>query len=239
MHTRATHADATPLVAQIPAGDITLTDARARRSWSVQLDAFEIGVFPVTQAEYSAVLSEHPSMQDGERMPVVDVSWFDAVRFCNALSQQHGLGPAYQFSGEPDGEEVLWDEAANGYRLPSEAEWEYACRAGTPGPRYGPRDEIAWYRDNSGEQLHSVGEKAPNAWGLHDTIGNVWEWCWDFSDVERYGYYRVMRGGGWFDQHWSCRASVRRNSYPGLAIDDVGFRVARSLNRASGQRPES
>lgn len=239
MHTRAPHAEAAPPLVHIPAGNITLTDARARRSWTVQLEAFEIGVYPVTQAEYSAVLSEQPSMQDGERMPVVDVSWFDAVRFCNALSLQLGLDPAYQLSGEPDEQDVHWNAAASGFRLPTEAEWEYACRAGTSGPRYGPRDEIAWYRDNSEERLHAVGEKTANAWGLHDTIGNVWEWCWDFSDVERYGYYRVMRGGGWFDQHWSCRASVRRNSYPGLAIDDVGFRVARSLSSASRQSPES
>lgn len=229
------HTLETPQLTQIPAGNVTLTDARARRSWTVQLEAFEIGIYPVTQAEYTAVIGAVPRAvpheAQSERMPVVDVSWFDAVHFCNALSAREGFEPAYTVSGTGEGvdDEVRWNTEANGYRLPNEAEWEYACRAGTSGPRYGPRDDIAWYRDNAGERLHEVGEKHPNAWGLYDTLGNVWEWCWDFSDVERYSYYRVLRGGGWFDQHWSCRASVRRNSYPGLALDDVGFRIARSL----------
>lgn len=126
------------------------------------------------------------------------------------------------------GEDIEWDTTADGYRLPTEAEWEHACRAGTTGPRYGPLDEVAWYRGNSGERIHEVGAKQPNAWGLYDTLGNVWEWCWDVYDPEVYGVYRVMRGGGWFDEHWSCRASVRRRSHPTFRIDDVGFRIVRS-----------
>jgi hypothetical protein len=123
---------------------------------------------------------------------------------------------------------IVWDRAADGYRLPTEAEWEHACRAGTTGPRYGPLDEIAWYRDNSDGRVHDVGGKQPNAWGLHDMLGNVWDWCWDVYDPEIYGTYRVLRGGGWFDEHWSCRASVRRRSHPTFRVDDVGFRVVRS-----------
>ncbi|GAB4003365.1 hypothetical protein GCM10029992_44740 [Glycomyces albus] len=93
-----------------------------------------------------------------------------------------------------------------GFRLPAEAEWEYACRAGTDGPRYGDLEAVAWYRGNSGERPRPVGVKAGNAWGLHDMLGNVWEWCWDVYDPEVYGEYRVLRGGGWFDEHWSVRA---------------------------------
>lgn len=136
------------------------------------------------------------------------------------------MTPAYLLHA--DGEGIDWDASADGYRLPTEAEWEHACRAGTTGPRYGPLDEIAWYRANSDERVHEVGGKRPNAWGLYDMLGNVWDWCWDIYDAEVYGSYRVLRGGGWFDEHWSCRASVRRRSFPTYRIDDVGFRVARS-----------
>lgn len=129
------------------------------------------------------------------------------------------------------GEQVAWDAGADGYRLPTEAEWEHACRAGTAGARYGRLDDIAWYRANAGERPRDVGGRAPNAWGLHDMLGNVWEWCWDVYDAEVYGSYRVLRGGGWFDEPWSCRASVRRRSHPTLRLDDVGLRVARSLSR--------
>jgi formylglycine-generating enzyme required for sulfatase activity len=125
-------------------------------------------------------------------------------------------------------EDIDWDMSADGYRFPTEAEWEYACRAGTRGPRYGELADIAWYRDNALGAVREVGGKAPNAWGFHDMVGNVWEWCWDRLDREVYGSYRVLRGGGWSDPRWSCRASVRRGSHPTLQIDDVGFRVARS-----------
>jgi sulfatase modifying factor 1 len=214
---------ADPQMVMVPAGRVALSDARSRRRWQSDVASFEIAMTPVTQLEYAAVTGEWPGSSRGERLPVEGVSWWDAILFCNALSERRGLVAAYRI----DGESVDWDASATGYRLPTEAEWEHACRAGTTGPRYGELDEIAWYRDNSEERPHEVGGKHPNAWGLHDTLGSVWEWCWDFSDPERYGSYRAMRGGGWFDQHWSCRASVRRGSYPGLRIDDVGFRIAR------------
>jgi len=208
----------------VPAGAVTLSDRRTQRRWSVAVDAFDLGAFPVTQAEYAAVTGAHPSTAAGDRLPVETVSWWDAVRFCNARSAAEGLTPAYAITGE----EVSWDRSATGYRLPTEAEWEHACRAGTAGPRYGPLDEIAWYRGNSGERIHEVGGREPNAWGLSDMLGNVWDWCWDVYDPEVYGTYRVLRGGGWFDEQWSCRASVRRRSHPTFRVDDVGFRVARS-----------
>ncbi|MFI9323748.1 formylglycine-generating enzyme family protein [Kitasatospora aureofaciens] len=200
----------------VPPGRVTLSDRRTQRTWSVEVAPFELGACPVTREEYEGVA--------GDRRPAHSVSWLDAVRHCNELSRREGLAPAYRV----DGEDVSWDRGADGYRLPTEAEWEHACRAGTDGPRYGPLDEIAWHRGNSGERPHSVGELRPNAYGLYDLLGNVWEWCWELYDPEVYGSYRVLRGGGWFDEHWSCRASVRRRSHPTLRIDDVGFRLARS-----------
>jgi formylglycine-generating enzyme required for sulfatase activity len=199
----------------VAGGTVRLSDRRTRRSWPVE--PFELAAVPVTAGEYG---------RDGRR-PAESVSWFDAVRFCNERSLAEGHAPAYRIEGD----EVSWERAAGGYRLPTEAEWEHACRAGTTGPRYGDLDEIGWYRGNSGERPHDVGRKRPNAWGLHDMIGNVWDWCWDRYDPQVYGEYRVLRGGGWFDEHWSCRASVRRRSHPDLRIDDVGFRLARTVAR--------
>ncbi|TGB00657.1 SUMF1/EgtB/PvdO family nonheme iron enzyme [Streptomyces sp. MZ04] len=214
----------------IPAGRVTLSDRRTQRSWTVDVASCRIAAFPVTQALYAAITGRRPSAADGKRLPVEGVSWWDAVRFCNALSEQEGLAPSYRINTDGEGgEDIEWDESADGYRLPTEAEWEHACRAGTAGPHYGPLDEIAWYRGNSDERIHDVGALRPNAWGLHDMLGNVWDWCWDFYDPDVYGTYRVLRGGGWFDEHWSCRASARRRSHPSYRVDDVGFRLARSV----------
>jgi sulfatase modifying factor 1 len=213
----------------VPPGRVTLSDRRTQRSWQADVAAFRLGVHPVTQAAYAQVTGEWPSTAQGERRPVEGVSWLDAVLYCNSRSRQEGLTPAYR---HVDSESVAWGASADGYRLPAEAEWEHACRAGTTEARYGPLDEIAWHRANSGERIHEVGGKRPNAWGFHDMLGNVWEWCWDVYDVEVYKSYRVLRGGGWFDEPWSCRASVRRRSHPTFRIDDVGFRVARSVSPA-------
>jgi sulfatase modifying factor 1 len=209
----------------IPPGSVTLSDRRTQRSWSLELAPYRLAAVPITQARYAKVTGRRPSTAHGDQLPVESVSWLDAVRFCNALSEREGLAPAYRLH-----DDVEWDASADGYRLPTEAEWEHACRAGTTGARYGQLDEIAWHRGNSSERIHEAGGKQPNAWGLYDMLGNVWEWCWDLYDAEVYGTYRVLRGGGWFDERWSCRASVRRRSHPTLQIDDVGIRVARSLH---------
>ncbi|MEV7377334.1 formylglycine-generating enzyme family protein [Streptomyces lydicus] len=226
MDTRTAHR-----MVAIPPGRVTLSDRRTRRSWPVELAPFRLAAYPVTQALYAQITGLRPGTVRGDRLPVEGVSWWDAVRFCNALSRIEGLAPAYRLDADLDseGDGITWDATADGYRLPTEAEWEHACRAGTTGPHYGPLDEIAWYRGNSQERLHEVAGKRPNAWGLYDMLGNVWDWCWDVYDPEVYGSYRVLRGGGWFDEHWSCRASARRRSHPTFQVDDVGFRVARSV----------
>jgi formylglycine-generating enzyme required for sulfatase activity len=228
----------------IPPGRVLLSDRRLQRRWQVDLPAYRLAAVPVTTALYTG---------EPTHLPAVNVSWWDAVRFCNALSTREGLTPAYHLAPEvgaleetlamgqlpagtpqpvtraTDGDaEVSWDESADGYRLPTDAEWEHACRAGTTTPRYGDLDEIAWHRGNADARLHEVAGKSPNAWGLHDMLGNTWDWCWNLYDPNVYGPYRILRGGGWSDEHWSCRAAVRRRSHPTFKIDDVGFRLARS-----------
>jgi sulfatase modifying factor 1 len=211
---------------RIDGGLITLKDEGTQRYWTVKLRPFSMAKYTVTREEYQLV-NKDVRLAGESRGPIVDISWNDAVRFCNSLSRRAGLNECYA----PDGDgEIVCDWTAHGYRLPTEAEWEYACRAGTNDPRYGELDAIAWYRDNSAYAVHEVGTKQPNAWGFHDMIGNVWEWCWDMFDQQVYGTYRVFRGGSWSDPPTACRASCRRKSHPNFHIDDLGFRLARSLD---------
>lgn len=214
----------------LPAGDVELHDARRRRRWTVHLEPFDMGIVPVTEDHYMLISGAggHETLS-----PVVDVSWLDAVTYCNALSALEGIAPAYRF----DEGEVTWRTGSSGYRLPTEAEWEYACRAGTGGPHYGPLESIGWTAYDKVDAPQKVGLKQPNGFGLHDTLGNVWEWCWDLLDPARYGDYRVFRCGGFADKHWSVRASTRRGGAPGMSHPDVGFRVARGAfdNHQSAQ----
>jgi formylglycine-generating enzyme required for sulfatase activity len=210
----------------IPAGEIALRDDRKKLSWNVRILPFLLSEYPVTRQDYIAITGS-PHIDHGEdRMPVVNVSWLDSVNFCNLLSEKSGLESCYIFNG--DGTEVTFSREAGGYRLPTEAEWQYACQAGTAKPRYGDPDDISWYRDNSGGTLHEAGKKVPNPWGLYDMLGNAWEWCWDIYDEKEYGPYRVIRGGGWNDPARGCLATNRRRGHPTFKIDDLGFRVAMS-----------
>ncbi len=204
---------------------------------------FLLGTAPVTQQEYQAVMGTNPSRFAGGNLPVEQVSWFDAVAFCNALSRGEGLEEAYLVQGS----DVRWKGPdCPGWRLPTEAEWEYACRAGTTGARYGNLDDIAWHSGNAGGQTHPVRQKAPNAWGLFDMLGNVWEWCWDWyatypggrvvdpvgSDS---GSYRVARGGSWYLGAQCARAAARGYVAPSARAGNLGFRLARSLPQAAGR----
>jgi formylglycine-generating enzyme required for sulfatase activity len=210
----------------IPGGEIVLRDDRIKHSWIVKIDPFLLSKYPVTQELYYSVTKKSPFSFKGNRNPAENVSWIDAVFFCNLLSQKERLNECYLISSA--GKDVQFNSGADGYRLPSEAEWEYACKAGTSGARYGEIDKIAWYLENAGGQTHEVGMKEPNAWGLYDMLGNVWEWCWDVYDEKEYGSYRIFRGGGWSDPARGCLATNRRRSHPTFKIDDLGFRLARS-----------
>ena len=137
-----------------------------------------------------------------------------------------------------DGNEVTWHVESDGYRLPTEAEWEFACRAGSTGAHYGPLDEVAWTSLDGIDGPQNVGTKYPNLNVVFDMFGNVWEWCWDMLDPARYGDYRVFRGGGFANDAWTVRASTRRGGGPQSHYDDVGFRLARGAyvteNEAQG-----
>ncbi len=205
---------------------------------SVSVDDFLMAEFPVTQLIYRLVTGENPSGFKGKLRPVENVSWDDAVRFCNMLSELMDLKPVYEIKGR----DVKWIEEADGFRLPTEAEWQYACQAGSKRDRYGKLDDIAWYSENSNKQTHAVGKKKSNDYGLYDMLGNVYEWCWDWygkltavSDNRNpkgpeTGSLRVIRGGAWLGVALDCRCSYRFVfSAPSDRGDGLGFRLSRSL----------
>lgn len=193
----------------IPAGEVVLRDARREETRTIRLNSFE--------------LSAQPYCSAGARSPLTPLTWFDAIQLCNDVSDRDGFPRAYTVKGRS----VWWRVDAEGYRLPTEAEWEYACRAGTSTPTYGPLQRVAWTSLDNVDAPQPSGTKEPNAWGLQDMLGNIWEWCWDYADPARYGDYRSLRGGGWADEPWSVRASVRRGSAPDAVLEDVGVRLAR------------
>lgn len=214
----------------IPGGVIELRDDRIKQQWKVEVQPFLLAKFPVTQELYFEIIKERPSTFIGDRLPVETVTWIDAVIFCNTLSSLKGLKPCYTLHDE--NEEISFDVTADGFRLPTETEWEYACKAGTTAIRYGELDRIAWFKANSEKKTHVVGEKEPNQWGLYDMLGNVWEWCSDIYDETVYGSYRIFRGGGWCDEERSVMATTRRRSHPlKFKIDDLGFRIAKNSGK--------
>jgi formylglycine-generating enzyme required for sulfatase activity len=188
--------------------------------------------------------------------PVTEVSWWDAVKWCNLKSERSGLQPVYYTSADVSASSILrtgtpavhvnW--AASGYRLPTEAEWEYACRAGTTGAYAGPVNALAWHYDNSLRNTHGVGQLQANALGLHDMHGNVWEWCWD--DFAAYTATpksdprttvsnlqpRVVRGGSWGASSSICRSASRGYQYADYSINDQGFRTLLPVTTQAGVR---
>jgi formylglycine-generating enzyme required for sulfatase activity len=203
----------------------------------IEVGPFAMGKYVVTQKLYREVMSTDPGRPKGDDLPANNVSWFDAVRFCNRLSERKGLAIAY-FVGEAS---VTWRTEADGYRLPTEAEWEYACRAGTEtaysfGDDAAPLDEYAWWDDNAEREPHPVGTRKPNSWGLFDVHGNVHEWCWDpygpYDKPRPTGGLRVVRGGSYSDSHPRfLRSANRFRDPPGNRLREIGFRCARGGSR--------
>jgi len=206
-----------------PATESDRADRETRHPVSIT-KPFYLGVTEVTQEQYQKVMGKNPSQFKGPQNPVEKVSWTDAVEFCRKLSAM----PAEKTAGHV-------------YRLPTEAEWEYACRAGTA-TAYGFGDDrsgLGVYGWVGGESTHPVGGKKPNAWGLYDMHGNVWEWCQDwYGDYPSgsatdptgatSGSHRVSRGGSWISIARSCRSARRNGSTPEVRSNGLGFRVLRS-----------
>jgi len=163
--------------------------------------------------------------------PKVDISWLEAINFCNKMSMYFDLENYYSIN--KDISQVSINEHSDGFRLPTDAEWQFACKADSDNYQYSDIDCIAWHVKNSKEQAHEVGLKAPNSWGLYDMLGNVWEWCWDLYNPETYDDYRIFRGGSYAEERRICGATTRRKSMPDFKIEDLGFRVVKNIKRIS------
>jgi len=235
-----------PKMLQLPTGDFMM-GSKAYNEQPVHqveiLRAFAMSETEVTQEQYQAVMGDNPSKfrdkTDSAQRPVELVSWLDAVKYCNKLSEKEGRAQCYQIQDD----DVRWnDPSCPGYRLPTEAEWEYAARADQDFEYAGAKelDRVAWYKDNAGGETHAVRTKQANGWFLHDLSGNVWEWVWDWygdtyhvaSRVNPSGpakdHSRVLRGGAWPNKAVFTRVSARDGYAPSYLDSNIGFRLARS-----------
>lgn len=231
----------------VPSGSFIMGDKKGEvdeKPHKVFIDSFYIDKYLVTQEEYEKLMKVNPSRWKDKKNPVEQMRWSDAAKYCNARSQAEGLKPCYNLKTW----ECNFD--ADGYRLPTEAEWEYACRTGTD-TSYSFGDDpkklrnYAWLKENSGNRPKPVGQKLPNTWGIYDMHGNVWEWCNDFYKVDYYqespeknprgpksGETRVLRGGCWSSTPEQCRSAFRYHENPGYSdvcfgYDIYGFRCVR------------
>ncbi|MBT4482688.1 MAG: SUMF1/EgtB/PvdO family nonheme iron enzyme [Candidatus Latescibacteria bacterium] len=234
---------------QTPGGLFTMGDKEGdvdEVPHKVYINSFCIDKYLVTQEEYEKVVGENVARWKGKKNPVEQVRWSDAVNYCNTRSRQEGLQPCY------DTETWECNFDVKGYRLPTEAEWEYVCRAGTNtkfyfGDNHSELKSFSWFKENSGGRPRPVGQKLPNPLGIFDLYGNVWEWCNDFYKVDYYqespeknpkgpefGDNKVLRGGSWDSDANQCRSSYRYNEVPGYSdicfgYDIYGFRCAKNL----------
>ena len=244
-----------PLWADIPGGRFLMGSPEGeegrrdneRPVHEVTVSAFRCMRIPVTQHLYRTIMADEPNLPDAEfdETPVVNISWFDAVAFCNRWSEKEGLIAYYRIEDKT----VEWDASTNGYRLLTEGEWEYACRAGSKdrwsfGSNASDLSRYAWFGEGFEGKAHPVAKKLPNQFGLYDMHGNVWEWCWDWRaeypkdrQVDpkgpRDGKYRVLRGGSFGDSAEDLLSAFRYGNEPENASWIDGFRCARGPRRES------
>ncbi len=254
----------------IPAGDFMMGSPESEMCRGLETlhnvtltRSFYMQETEVTQQQWVDIFGTNPAYNPGMNHPIENISWYDACIYCNRISLVAGLTPCYYsdpdfsivFDGTPPviSGDVYWMQTANGYRLPTEAEWEYACRAGTSTAYNSGQDNtscygedphlnpLGWYRENTGTEPSDVGLKQANAWGLFDMHGNVWEFCWDWfddyppgsaedptgPDEPTGGSYRLERGGSWVSWAQHCRSACRNGTPPQSRDNSLGFRPVR------------
>jgi formylglycine-generating enzyme len=242
-----------------------------QQAHQVKVSSFFIGKYEITQKQWLEVMGDDyrasdrpdtfllPSVWEGDNLPKESVSWYESLEFCNKLSALEGLLPCYKINknvkdskNQNSDDEYKWTVSCNwsasGYRLPTEAEWEYAARGGNKSKGYeysGSNDVgvVAWYNSNSDSKTHLVGQKLSNELGIYDMSGNIWEWCWDWYDKDYYSVSiynnpygavaestRVLRGGSWRYYDRQCRIDRRFNFEPYGLSYTFGFRVCRAAH---------
>jgi len=219
----------------IPAGHLQIGDKKIGKQYIEISNAFFMGKYPVTQLLYQKIIGSNPSKFKGEDLPVENVSWFDAIEFCNELSRKCGLQSVYL----REGKDINIQYENDGFRLPTEAEWEYAaCPEKFDGSCI---PKCAWYMSNSSSKTQNVGQKKPNSFGLFDMFGNVWEWCNDwyrpldgskiFPEGPKEGENKVRRGGSWANFVNNLDPKYRERSSPKFSDNHIGFRIVKiSIN---------
>lgn len=231
--------------------DNKIAENDEQKQHEVTVNTFEINKLEVSVWEWKDYCKKTkkalPAKQAwgwNDNYPITNVTWNDAINYCNWLSKQDGLKPTYKIVGP----NVVCDFSANGYRLPTEAEWEFAAKGGNKSKNSlvsgsTVTEDVAWYVKNSGRRPHAVGTKLPNELGIHDMSGNVWEWCWDWYNQEYYkiedgknpkgpirGEKKSVRGGSWDSQENYLRTANRISTSPDKTNEFYGFRLARTVN---------
>jgi|BioPla2DNA2_1021312.scaffolds.fasta_scaffold03876_6 sulfatase modifying factor 1 len=252
--------DAYPEMVLVEGGSFLMGTQDGKHLHKVELSSFYIGKYPVTQKQWCKLMGSSLELGFGmgDYYPMYQISWYDTIKFCNLLSLAEGLKPCYTINGSADPtnwgdvpirSNKVWDAVtcdweANGYRLSTEAEWEYTARGGreSRGYKYSGSDnidDVAWYTNNSDDIIHPVGKKKANELGIYDMSGNVCEWCWDwYGDYDPAfqtnptgpvtGKYRLLRGGGWYSYAVNCHVFYRSYFNPSSSVYNYGFRLCRS-----------